>query len=101
MIPHVLACVWVNQRAQRTPPNNQPAHESPKLLRIEYIDFKHADRVRANRSLKERVNPQLGELATDALMQLFGIPRLRGGGLLEVDVDVEAAAGAVDYRGLE
>ncbi len=34
-------------------------------------------------------------------MQVFGVLRLRRGGLLEVDVDVEAAAGFVGYGGGE
>lgn len=53
--------------------------------------------MRADGSLEHRVDTQFGELPADALVQFFGVLRLRGGGLLEVDVDVEAAAGVVGY----
>jgi hypothetical protein len=53
--------------------------------------------MRAKRSLEHGVNSQLGELASDSLVQVFGVLRLRGRGLLEVDMDVEAASGIVAY----
>jgi hypothetical protein len=53
--------------------------------------------MRTYRSLHQWVDPQFGKLAPDPLVQLAGIEELGGDGLVEVDVDVEAAAGAVCY----
>ena len=100
MIPIIISRVRMNQRTKRPPPHHKPAHERAKLLRVEHIHLEHANRVRADGSLEHRVNAQFGELAADALVQLFGVLRLRGGGLLEVDVDVETATAFVgDGRG--
>ena len=97
MIPHIVPRIRMNQRAQRPPPNHQPTDKSPKLLRRENIHLEHPDRVRAYRSLHQRVDPQFGELAPDPLVQFAGVLDLGVRGLLEVDVDVEAAAGGVGY----
>jgi hypothetical protein len=56
MIPQIIPCVRMNQCTQRPPPNHQPTHKSPKLLRREHIDLKHADRMRSKRSLEHRIN---------------------------------------------
>jgi hypothetical protein len=101
MIPQIIPRIRMNQRTQRPPPNHQPTHKSPKLLRRKNINLKHANRMRAKRPLKHRVNSQLRELASDPLVQVFGVLRLRGRGLLKVDVDVEAAARVVRYGGGE
>lgn len=53
--------------------------------------------MRADRPVKDRVHSQLRELAADALVQLARVLDLCRGGLLEVDVGVEAAACAVAY----
>ena len=97
MIPHIISRIRMDQRAQRPPPNHQPTDKSPKLLRRENIHLEHPDRVRAYRSLHQRVDPQFGELAPDPLVQFAGVLDLGVRGLLEVDVDVEAATGGVGY----
>lgn len=97
MVPNIISRIGMNQRAKRPPPHHKPAHKSTKLLRTEHIHLEHADRVRTDRSLKYRVDAQFGELAADALVQFFGVLRLRGGGLLEVDVNVETAAFFIGY----
>lgn len=100
MIPNIISRVRMNQRTKRPPPHHKPAHKRAKLLRVEHVHLEHANRVRADGPLEHRVNAQFGELAADALVQLFGVLRLRGGGLLEVDVDVETATAFVgDGRG--
>ena len=101
MIPHILPRIRMHQHAQRAPPHHQPAHERPELLRREQVHLEHPDRVRPDRPLEQRVHAQLRELAPDALVQLARVLDLRGGGLLEVDVGVEAAARAVGYGGGE
>jgi hypothetical protein len=97
MIPHIIPRIRMDQRAQRPPPNHQPPHKRPKLLGTEDIHLEHPDRVRAHGSLHQWVDPQFGELAPDPLVQFAGVLDLGGRGLLEVDVDVEAAAGGVCY----
>jgi hypothetical protein len=97
MIPNVIPRIRMNQRTKRPPPHHQPTHKRAKLLRTEYIHLEHPDRVWADGSLPHRVDAQFGKFPADALVQVFGVLRLRGGGLLEVDVDVEAAAGVVGY----
>ena len=99
MIPNIIPGIRMNQRAQRPPPNHQPPHKSPKLLRREDVHLEHSDRVRAYRPLEQRVDAQFGELAPDPLVQLARVLDLRGRGLLEVDVDIEAAACVVVYGG--
>lgn len=101
MIPNVIPRIRMNQRTKRPPPHHKPAHKSSKLLRIKHIHLEHPNRVRANGPLEHGVDAQFGELPADALVQVFGVLRLRRGGLLEVDVDVEAAAGFVGYGGGE
>ena len=95
MVPNIVPGIGMNQRTKRSPPHHKPAHERAKLLRVEHIHLEHANRVRADGSLEHRVDAQFGELAADALVQLFGVLCLRGGGLLEVDVDVETATAFV------
>ena len=97
MIPNIIPRIRMNQRAKRPPPHHKPAHKRAKLLRTENIHFEHANRVRADRSLEHRVDAQFGELPADALVQVFGVLCLRGGGLLEVNVNVEAPASVVGY----
>ena len=97
MIPNIIPRIRMNQRAKRLPPHHKPAHKRAKLLRTENIHFEHANRVRADRSLEHRVDAQFGELPADALVQVFGVLCLRGGGLLEVNVNVEAPASVVGY----
>jgi len=87
----------MNQRTQRPPPNHQPPYKSPKLFRREHIHLEHPDRVRAYRLLEQRVDPQFWKLAPDPLVQFACILNLSGRGLLEVDVDIEAAACTVAY----
>lgn len=101
MIPNIIPRIRMNQRTQRPPPHHQPTYKPTKLLRSKNIHLEHPDRVWADRSLEYRVDAQFGEFAADALVQVFGVLRLRGGGLLEIDVDVEAAAGFVGYGGGE
>ena len=101
MIPNIIPRIRMNQRTKRPPPHHKPAHKLPKLLRSEHSHLEHPDRVRADGALEERVDAQFRELAADALVQLFGVLGLRGRGLLEVDVDVETAAGGVVYGGRE
>jgi hypothetical protein len=101
MIPNIIPRIRMNQRTKRPPPHHKPTHKRAKLLRTKYIHLEHPNRVRANRSLEDRVDAQFGELPADALVQVFGVLCLRGGGLLEVDVDVEAAAGVVGDGGGE
>lgn len=95
MIPHIIPRIRMNQHTQRPPPNNQPTHKRPKLLRREQIHLKHPDWMRADGPLEDGVDSQLGEFAADALVQLFGVLCLRGVRLLEVDVHVETASCAV------
>ena len=97
MIPNIIPRIRMNQRTKRPPPHHKPAHKRAKLLRTENIHFEHANRVRADRSLEHRVDAQFGELPADALVQVFGVLCLRGGGLLEVNVNVEAPASVVGY----
>jgi hypothetical protein len=97
MIPPIVPRIRMHQRTQLPPPNHKPPHERPKLLRAEDVHFEHPDRMRTYRSLHQWVDPQFGKLAPDPLVQLAGIEELGGDGLVEVDVDVEAAAGAVCY----
>ena len=97
MIPNIIPRIRMNQRTKRPPPHHKPAQKRAKLLRTKHIHFEHANRVRPDRSLEYRVDAQFGEFPADALVQLFGVLRLRGGGLLEVDVNVEAAACVVGY----
>jgi hypothetical protein len=101
MIPNIIPRIRMNQRTKRPPPHHKPAHKRAKLLRTENVHLEHPNRVWANGSLEHRVDAQFGELPADALVQVFGVLRLRGRGLLEVDVDVEAAAGFVGYGGGE
>lgn len=101
MIPNIIPRIRMNQRTKRPPPHNEPAHKRAKLLRTEHIHFEHANRVRTNGFLEHRIDAQFGEFTADALVQVFGVLCLRGGGLLEVDVDVEATAGVVGYGGGE
>jgi hypothetical protein len=67
------------------------------LLRREDIHLEHPDRVRTHGPLEQRVDAQFGELVPDPLVQLARVGDLLGRRLLEVDVDVEAAAGVVGY----
>lgn len=101
MIPNLIPRIRMNQRTKRPPPHHKPAHKSSKLLRTKHIHLEHPNRVRTNRSLKHRVDAQFGEFTANALVQVFGVLCLRGGSLLEVDVNVEASAGVVGYGGGE
>jgi hypothetical protein len=87
VIPNIIPRIRMNQRTQRPPPHHKPTNKRAKLLRSKNIHLEHPNRVRADRSLEHRVDAQFGELPADALVQVFGVLRLRGGGLLEVDVD--------------
>jgi len=97
MVPNIVPGIGMNQRTKRSPPHHKPAHERAKLLRTEHIHLEHADRVRADGSLEHRIDAQFGKFATDALVQVFGVLRLRGRGLLEVDVNIETAALFIGY----
>jgi hypothetical protein len=97
MIPNIIPSIRMNQRTKRSPPDHQPTHKRAKLLRAEHIHLKHANWVRTDGSLKQRVDSQFGKLAPDSLVQFFGVLRLRGIILLEVNVNVEAAASIVAY----
>jgi hypothetical protein len=89
MIPNIIPRIRMNQRTKRAPPHDQPTHKRSKLLRTKDIHLEHPNRMRANGSLEHRVDAEFGEFTADALVQLFGVLRLRGGGLLEVDVDYQ------------
>jgi len=78
MIPNIIPGIRMNQRTKRPPPHHKPTHKGSKLLRTENIHLEHANRVRADGSLEHRVDAQFGELPTDALVQVFGVLRLRG-----------------------
>jgi len=95
VISDIIPRIRMNQRTKRSPPNHQPAHKRAKLLWSKHVHFEHADRVRSDGSLEHRINAQFGELPPDALVQFFGVLRLRRRGLLEVDMDIEAPTGVV------
>lgn len=101
VISNIIPCIRMHQRAQRPPPNHQPRNKGPKLRRREDIHLEHPDRVRAYGSLEQRVDSQFGEFPPDPLVQFARVGYLCGRGLLEVDVDVEAAPRAVCYGGGE
>lgn len=94
----MLPGIWMHQRTQRTPVNHQPGNKSPKLRRREDVHLEHTHRVRTHGLIDHTVDAQFGELTTDAFVQGCGIGLLRGRGVLEVDMDVEAASGVVCER---
>lgn len=49
----------MDEHAQRTPVDDQPGYESPKLRWGEYIYFEHGDRMRANGPVEETVDAKL------------------------------------------
>lgn len=53
--------VRVDQSAQRPAVDDQPRHERPELRRREHIHLEHGHRVRADRSVEEAVDAQLGD----------------------------------------
>lgn len=73
-------------------------HRSCLLRRREEIHLEHRDWMRANGALEQPVNPELRKFAADAFVQLRREFDFGGVGLEVVDVDVEAAAGAVRQR---
>lgn len=100
MIPHIIAGIRMHQRGQHAPVDDQPRHERAELLGREQVDLEHARHVRPDRPVPDLVDAQLGELAADALPERGRKGELRGVGLQEVDVHVEAAAVVVgDGRG--
>src|SRR5690242_4719933 len=60
MVPFFVVCIGMDESGQRTSVDHQPRDEGAKLLRREQIDFKHADRMRAKRSIPNFVDPELG-----------------------------------------
>lgn len=95
VIPLILTRIRMHQHRQRTPPDIQPRYKSAELLWREEIDFKHPHWVRAYGLIPDLVDAQFREFVTYTRPQLFGILELRGVGLEEIDVDVEATPRSV------
>lgn len=61
MVPFFVVCIGMNESGQRTSVDHQPRDEGAKLLRREQIDFKHADWMRAKRSIPNLINSEFGD----------------------------------------
>ena len=73
MIPNIVPRIRMHKSAQNPPPNHQPRHKGPKLLRREEIHLEHPDRMRTHGLFHQWVDPQFGEFTSNSLVQLAGI----------------------------
>ena len=59
MIPPILPRIRMHERAQRTPMNHEPRHESAELLWREEVDFEHWFRVWTDGLVPDLVDAEL------------------------------------------
>jgi len=95
VVSQLVISIRMDQNRQRPPVDDKPGNESTKLFGREYVNLKHGNRMRANRSIPYSIDAQLREFATYAFPQLVGEFDLFVIGLEKVNVGVKAPSYAV------